>query len=355
MPPILVTSTEEATGKTAVTLALAKLADAAGHSVGYMKPKGTRLQSATGKTRDEDPMLARELLGLDSEMHELEPIVYTPTFVQEAIQGREQTDELRDRVLENYERMAGERDLMVLEGTDRLTTGGIVDLTDADIAEMIGANVVLLSRYDEPEDVDDILAAAETLGDSLAGVLFNAVPDSVFDQLTTDVVPFLENRDIPVLGVVPRVQELAGLTVDDLAERLGAEVLTSDAGTDLFVERFTVGAMSAESALTQFRRMQNAVMITSGDRPEIVTAALDASGIKAIILGGGFRPSSAIIGRAEEEGVPILLLQSDTRMVIDRTEDLLQTGPTRSADTVERMQQLLDDHADVDTLIDRGD
>ncbi|ACV12446.1 DRTGG domain protein [Halorhabdus utahensis DSM 12940] len=355
MKPILVTSTEEATGKTAVTLAIAKLADAAGYSVGYMKPKGTRLQSATGKTRDEDPMLARELLGLDSEMHELEPIVYTPTFVQEAIQGREQPDELRDRVLENYEKMAGERDAMVIEGTDRLVTGGIVDLTDADIAEMIDANVVLLSRYDEPEDVDDILAAAETLGDSLAGVLFNAVPDAVFDQLTTDVVPYLENRGISVLGVVPRVQELAGLTVDDLAERLGAEVLTSDAGTDLFVERFTVGAMSAESALTQFRRMQNAVMITSGDRPEIVTAALDASGIKAIILGGGFRPSSAIIGRAEEEGVPILLLQSDTRMVIDRTEDLLQTGPTRSAATVDRMQTLLDDHADVDSLIDNDD
>ncbi|WP_136686596.1 phosphotransacetylase family protein [Halorhabdus amylolytica] len=347
MDPILVTSTEEATGKTAVSLAIAKLADAAGHSVGYMKPKGTRLQSATGKTRDEDPMLARQLLGLDSEMHELEPIVYTPTFVQEAIQGRERPEELRDRVLENYEKMAGERDMMVIEGTDRLTTGGIVDLTDADIAEMLDAQVVLLSRYDEPEDVDDILAAAETLGDSLAGVLFNAVPDSVFDQLTTDVVPFLENRDIPVLGVVPRVQELAGLTVDDLAERLGAEVLTSDAGTDLFVERFTVGAMSGESALTQFRRMQNAVMITSGDRPEIITAALEASGIKCIILGGGFRPSNAIVGRAEEEGVPILLLQSDTRMVIDRTEDFLKTGPTRSVATVERMQELLDDHADV--------
>ncbi|QGN06988.1 phosphotransacetylase family protein [Halorhabdus sp. CBA1104] len=352
MDPILVTSTEEATGKTAVSLAIAKLGDAAGHSVGYMKPKGTRLQSATGKTRDEDPMLARQLLGLDAEMHELEPIVYTPTFVQEAIQGREKPAELRDRVLENYEKMASDRDMMVIEGTDRLVTGGIVDLTDNDIAEMLDAKVVLLSRYDEPEDVDDILAAAETLGDSLAGVLFNAVPDSVFDQLTTDVVPFLENRDIPVLGVVPRVQELAGLTVDDLAERLGAEVLTENAGTDLFVERFTVGAMSGESALTQFRRMQNAVMITSGDRPEIITAALEASGIKCIVLGGGFRPSSAIVGRAEEEGVPVLLLQSDTRMVIDRTEDFLKTGPTRSPGTVERMQELLDDHADVSPLLD---
>jgi len=352
MDPLLVTSTEEATGKTAVSLAMAKLADAAGHSVGYMKPKGTRLQSATGKTRDEDPMLARELLDLDAEMHELEPIVYTPTFIEEAIRGRERPDELRERILENYELLAEGRDLMVLEGTDELTTGGIVDLTDPEIAELIDAKVVLLTRYDEPGDVDEILAAADQIGDNLAGVLFNAVPDNALDQLTQDVAPFLENRGVPVLGVLPRVKELAGMTVGELADRLGAEVLTSDVSTDVFIERFTVGAMSGESALTQFRRMQNAAMITGGDRSEIVTAALEASGIKCIILGGGFRPTGAVLGKAEKRGVPVLLLQSDTRMVIDRAEDVIRSGPTREPKTVEKMQELLGDHADVDSLFE---
>ncbi|MFW6436825.1 MAG: phosphotransacetylase family protein [Halococcoides sp.] len=351
MDPILVTSTEAATGKTAVALALATTAQANGHTVGYMKPKGTRLQSATGKTRDEDPMLARDLLDLDREMHELEPIVYTPTFVEEAIRGRENPEDLRERLLEHYEAQDAETDLMVLEGTDRLETGGIVDLTDPEIAELVDANVVLLSRYDEPEDIDEILAAVDQIGDSLAGVLFNAVPDAQFDQLTTDVVPFLESHDVPVLGVLPRVQELAGMTVGDLADRLGAEILTSDAGTDLFIERFTVGAMSAESALRQFRRTQNAAMITSGDRSEIVTAGLDASGIKCIILSGGFRPTNAVLGTAEKRGVPILLLQSDTRMTIDRAEDILRTGPTRSPETVERVRELITDHGDVAALI----
>jgi BioD-like phosphotransacetylase family protein len=350
MDPLLVTSTEEATGKTAISLAIAKLATAAGHSVGYMKPKGTRLQSATGKTRDEDPMLARELLDLDDEMHELEPIVYTPTFIEEAIRGRERPDELRERVLENYENLAEGRDLMVLEGTDELTTGGIVDLTDPEIAELIDAKVVLVSRYDEPSDADDILAAADQIGENLAGVLFNAVPDSSLDQLTQDVAPFLENRGVPVLGVIPRIKELAGMTVGELADRLGAEVLTTDVSTDVFIERFTVGAMSGESALTHFRRTQNAAMITGGDRSEIITAALEASGIKCIILGGGFRPPGAVLGKAEKRGVPVLLLQSDTRMVIDRAEDVLRSGPTRDPKTVERMQELLADHADVDTL-----
>jgi BioD-like phosphotransacetylase family protein len=352
MDPLLVTSTEAATGKTAVTLALATLAKEQGKDVGYMKPKGTRLQSVTGKTRDEDPMLARELLDLDAEMHELEPIVYTPTFVEEAIRGREQSAELRERVLDNYEALAEDRDLMVLEGTDRLTTGGIVDLTDPEIAEAIDARVVLLSRYDEPGDIDDILAAADQIGDNLAGVLFNGVPDTVFDQLTTDVVPFLENHDVPVLGVVPRIAELAGISVGNLAERLGAELLTTDADTDVFIERLTVGAMSGEGALTYFRRTQNAALITGGDRSELITTALEASGIKCIILGGGFRPPGAVLGKAEKRGVPVLLLQSDTRNVIERTESVLESGPTRDPETVTRMQHLLADHSEAQSLLE---
>src|SRR6056297_1953491 len=169
MKTILVTATEESTGKTAVALALAKLAAERGLSVGYMKPKGTRLQSNVGKTLDEDPMLARELLDLDAEMHELEPVVYSPTFIDGAMRGREDPTELREQIVTRFDGLAEGRDLMVVEGGGSLTTGGIVDLTDADIAELLDAEVLLVSPYDEPRDLDDVLMAADMIGDRLAG------------------------------------------------------------------------------------------------------------------------------------------------------------------------------------------
>jgi len=348
---LLVTSTEEGIGKTAISLALANRAQEAGHEVGYMKPKGTRLQSAVGKTRDEDPMLARSLLDLDAEVHEMEPIVYSPTFVQEAVRGREDPDELRDRVVENFEKLSEGTDLMVVEGSDRLTTGGIVELTDVDIAEAIDADVLLVCGYTTAGDADEVLAAARTIGDRLGGVLFNGVTDTAMDELVDDVLPFLESRDVPVYGALPREQELAGVTVDELANSLGADILTSDVSTDGHVERFTVGAMGGNSALDQFRRTRDAVMITGGDRSEIQTAALEASGIEALLLTGGFRPASAVLGRATEEGVPILLVQSDTRTTIDRVEDVMRSGRTRDAATVRRMQELLTEGVDVQSLL----
>jgi BioD-like phosphotransacetylase family protein len=316
-----------------------------------MKPKGTRLESAVGKTRDQDPMLARELLDLDAAMHEMEPIVYSPTFVQEAIRGREDPAALRERITENFEMLAEDCDLMVVEGGGKLWTGGIVDLTDADVAALLDADVILTSHYRDPLDLDDLLAAADTLGESLAGVLFNAVENANFDGLTDDAIPFLDGRGIETLGALPRDRTLAGLNVAELADGIGATMLTDDAPTDGLVERFAVGAMGSNAALEQFRRTRNAAVITGGDRSDIQTTALEASGVECLVLTGGYRPSSAVIGKAEDAGVPVLLVQSDTRTTIDRVEATLRSGRTRSPEAIDRMTELLRDAVDVDALV----
>jgi uncharacterized protein len=348
---LLVSSLEESSGKTAIALALARLAQERGDSVGYMKPKGTRLQSSVGKTLDEDPMLARELLDLEAEMHDLEPVVYSPTFVEQAIRGREDPDDLAERVREAFDGLAADRDRMFLEGGGRYDVGGIVDLTDADLAALLDAQVLLVAPYEVPTDVDDVLAAAKAFGDRLVGVVFNDVPDASYDQLETDVVPFLEGRGIDVHGVLPSERTLSGVTVADLADELGASTLVEE-GSDAYVERFTVGAMGADSALRHFRRTKDAAVITGGDRAEIHTAALEAPGIRCLILTGGHRPSGAIVGQATEKGVPILSVQTDTLTTVERAEDVVRSGRTRDAETVDQMEALLADHAAVDVILE---
>lgn len=351
---VLVAGTRDSTGKTAIALALGELARERGRSVGYMKPKGTRLQSRVGKTLDEDPMLARELLDLDAEMHELEPIVYSPTFVQEAIRGREDPEQLRATVEEEFASLAAGRDLMLVEGAGTLATGGIVDLTDADLAELLDAEVVLVAPFATAGDADEVLDAADRFGDRLLGVVFNAVSDDAFETLESDVVPFLEERDVAVVGTLPRTRDLAGVTVAELADELGADVLTSDAPTDAYVERFLVGAMSGDAALRHLRRTRDAALITGGDRSDLQTVALEAAGVKCLVLTGGLRPSSAVVGEAEERGVPILLVRSDTLSAVERAEDVVRSGRTRDAETVERMRTLLGEHADVDAILGNG-
>lgn len=348
---LLVTAPEPSTGKTAVALALAQAAEARGQSVGYMKPKGTPRSSAIGETLDEDPLLAQAVLDLDIDTSEMEPLVYSPTFLQEVVRGNENPETLHERVEAAFERLQNEYDRLVIEGSGNPLAGASIDMTDADIADMFDATVVLVAPYEEAGDVDDVLAAAERFGDRLGGVLFNAVPDAAFDDLASDVVPFLETRGVRVYGTIPYQTDLAGTSVDDLAEQLDADLLTDDAATGELVQRSVVGAMTVNEALEALAGVRDAALITGGDRTDIQTTALEESGVRCLLLTGGIRPPEATIERAESAGVPVLLVQTDTRTTVDRTEAAIDSGRTRSKETVDRMGELLRDYADVDAML----
>ena len=346
----LLTSATERTGKTALALALAREGQKRGDDVGYMKPMGTSLESVVGKTLDTDPMLAREVLGVDDEVHEMEPVVYSPTFTEEAVRGSVDTDELRDEVEAAYDALSNGRDTVFVEGGEVYTTGGVVGLTDAEVAELFDARVVLVAEFDGYRDIDDVLAAARVFGDRLDGVVFNGVEDAAYDDVEGAVAPFLESRGVRVHGVLPYERSVAGVTVADLRERLNATALT-DAPQDGYVERFLVGAMSGESALRQFRRTKDAVVVTGGDRADVQSAALEAPGVRGIVLAGGLEPPSAVLSKAEEKGVPVLSVDLDPLAALDEMEDVVGEGRKPDAGTVETVRELLVKHADVDALL----
>lgn len=353
MTPLVLTTTEDGIGKTAIALALAQLARERDRTVGYMKPKGTRLQSHLGKTFDRDPVFADELLDLDADLEMLEPIVYSSTFVQGVLRGHDDPAALRETVARRCATLAAAADLLVVEGGGHLDTGAVIDLTDPQLVDLVDARAVVVARHRRPEEVDRTLAAADRFGDRLEGVLFNGIGDGVLDDLEADVVPFLRDRGVDTLGVLPRRRELAGVPVERLAEELGAEVLT-DAGGEVLIERFLIGAMGREVAVGHFQRTRAAAVITGGDRADIQTAAIEAPGVRCLVLTGGYHPSEAVLGRAAAAGVPVLLVGADTRTAVERAEGVVRSGRTRDAETVAIMRELLERHADVDRLLGDG-
>jgi BioD-like phosphotransacetylase family protein len=110
--------------------------------------------------------------------------------------------------------------------------------------------------------------------------------------------------------------------------------------------------MSGESALSYFRRTKDAAVITGGDRADIQRAALEAPGVKALILTGGFEPVGAVLGKAAQRNVPVLKVQSDTLATVERAEELIRGGRVRDARTVEQMRTLLHDHVDIDSVLE---
>jgi len=349
MKSLYVTSTNQYSGKTAVCLALGKRFQADGYKVGYLKPLSLQPWLTEGHVADEDAAFVKEVLGLSAEPWELSPVVVTPEMLRAHLTNDSESD-LRPKIQAAYEKAAADQDVLLLEGGGSLRQGYVVGLPTPMVAKDIGSKILVVIRYrDEVRLFDDTLAAQTRLGDGICGIILNRVPKDVYNFVTELAVPYFEKRDIPVFGVIPEVRSLAALTVGELKEVLNAEVLTKYYRPQSLVENLTIGAMTAEAALSRLRKYRHKAVITGGDRADIQLVALETSTI-CMILTGNLHPSGLVIKQAEEFGVSILLVRTNTMETIELIESIY--GKTRLGQTakLDQFKALLDEHVDYNRL-----
>ena len=238
-----------------------------------------------------------------------------------------------------------------MEGGRSLREGYVTKLSPRRVIDMFNAKALLVLKHDLALMVDRALSAQDYLGDSLIGCVVNQVPRTQLDWVHDLAVPYLMRHGIQVLGVLPKDQLLAAPSVAELAEGLGAEILCCNEGVDELVENMLVGAMSVESALSYFRRQPNKVVITGGDRGDIQLAALETS-TRCLILTGNLYPSPAVLNRAEELHVPILLTNKDTLSTTEIIEGFFGRSRFQQPQKIRRFTTLLEENFNFDALYD---
>lgn len=324
MNKLYVAAVEEKAGKTFLAVGLCSALAAQGKSVSYCKPVGKANIYRQGRPFDRDGEVLSQALGMDAP-EELVGLVggerprswAPPSGAWERIQSLAQ----------------GDADVLILEGREWLGRGMFSGLWDVALAARLGASLLLVSRYRGEGTVDKVLTAARLVRDEarLMGVILNEVSvDTELEEVQGYVAPYLEEKGIPVLGVIPFERRLRAVRVNHLVEVLGGELVVTG-NLEAEVERFLVGAMRGESALRHMRRIPGQLaVITGGDRTDIQTAALEVPRVRALILTGGLRPERAVLTEAAERSVTVVLAAQDTMTVAEGAERLVGRAPLGS-------------------------
>jgi len=348
MVTLYITSTETFSGKSALCVGIGKRLQRDGYTLGYMKPVSSGARLAAGMV-DEDAEFFQTTFHLPDAMEDLAPVGITPRLVEEFLAGTDTTD-YAAKLKAAYARVAAGRDVVILEGGSNLREGYLIDLPTPQVAQMLGAQALVVVKYNNDLQVlDDALTARKRLGDCLVGVVLNAVPRQQMPFVQETAKPALEARGVPVLAVLPQERLLLSVSVQELTEFLNGRVLCCEDKTDELVEHLMVGAMGVESALSYFRRKPNKAVITGGDRPDIQLAALETS-TKCVILTGNLRPSPIILGRAEEVGVPMILVRQDTLTTVETIERFFGKTRFHLDRKIERFEEMLADRFDFERL-----
>lgn len=348
MATLYIASTETFSGKSALCVGVAKRLQRDGFQFGYMKPLSTGARLATGLL-DEDAEFFKQTFSLPDSLEDLVPIGIAPRTVEEILKGEAEPD-FADRLLAAYGRVAQGRDVVILEGGCNLHEGHLIGLPPHQVAQMLDARSLVVIKYnDDLQLMDDALTARERLGASLIGVVCNAIPRQRMPFVQELAKPALQEEGIPVLAVLPQERLLLSISVGELAEFLSGKILCGADKTEELVEHLMVGAMSVDSALTYFRRKPNKAVITGGDRPDIQLAALETS-TKCLILTGNLQPSPIILGRAEEVGVPMILVRQDTLSAVEIIERFFGKTRFHLGKKIQRFEEMLEDRFDFELL-----
>ncbi len=348
MVSLYIASTESASGKTALCVGLGRRLQQDGFSVGYMKPVSFAATRLEGQVVDEDAVFIKKELGLPDPISDLVPIPLDHLAV-ESIMRKEKWLDYPKRLMDFYDRVSKGKDVMLIEGVDRLSAGSLLSLPVNSVCQLLKAKCLTVVRYTHLLALDPVLFYRRVLGDSMIGAVLNSVPQRQMESAQETAKRYLQREGILVFGILPEERFLMSVSVGQLAKTLGAELVCCPDKADELVENLMVGAMTAEVALSYFRRTPNKAVITGGDRSDIQMAALQSS-IKCLILTGNLHPQDMILGVAEESGVPIIVSKHDTLTTLEIVEGFFGRSRFQQEKKTRRFEELLDEHFDFTTL-----
>ncbi|MFL7790822.1 MAG: phosphotransacetylase family protein [Anaerolineae bacterium] len=350
MKALYVTSFHTFSGKTALCLGLGLRFQTEGYKVGYLKPLSTHPWQVTCGTTDEDADFVRKVLHLVENPCDMVSVVLNQDLLMQELTGPSSQD-LLGKVKGDFERVAVGKDVMLLEGGASLREGFSVGLGTPVVAEALDAPALAVTPYlDRMSFMDDCMVGGLRLGDRLVGVVANKVPNEEMDFVNNIAGPYLEKQGIPLLGALPHREQLQAISVGELSDVLQGEFLCLPDKKDVLIERMIVGAMSVEQALPRIRRIAGAkAVITGGDRADMQLVALETA-TKCLVLTGHLRPVPEVLRRAEEIGVPVVLVRGSTMETVEAIEEVFGKTRLGQAAKLDQFGSLLADHFDFKRL-----
>lgn len=206
---------------------------------------------------------------------------------------------------------------MIIGGGGSIYEGAFLGLSGFQVAQDWDVPALLIAVYDESlRSLDLVLDAWYRLGDRLLGVVVNKVPAHGRQVLLEEVVLFTGRKGVKTLGIIAQDSKLQALSLEEILGITGGELLTTSPAGEVRVEGFLLGSMGLEAAVPYFRKGKGKALIAQADRADLMLAALECP-ISAIIVTEGLSPSESVVHRAEEKGMPVVLVDMDTLSAVE--------------------------------------
>ena len=356
-PRVFIAATRQNDGKTTTSLGLLSALQRRYPRIGYIKPVGQRFVEIEEQKIDEDTVLMDRVYRLNCPLVDMSPIAVEPDFTRKYLESAN-NEALVKKIQLAFDRVAWEKDFVLCEGSGHAGVGSVFDLSNAQVAKILKAKVIIVSQGGIGKPIDEVSlnqALFEKEGVEIIGVILNKVLPGKVDYVSDFARRGLKRKGLELLGVIPHRSILSSPTLGLIQEELKAEMLNPSSQLLNLVNDVVVGAMSVHNALKYFK--PGVLLITPGDREDIILAAATLLGkagdpqLAGVVLTGNLRPSSTVLKVIQGAAFPILLAPQDSYEVASKVHDLtIKTRPD-DLEKISLIRDLIAKYVDVNKIL----
>lgn len=357
---IYIAATRQNDGKTIVSLGLLRALKKRLKNVGYMKPVGQQYCVIKGQKIDKDAVLMDKIFKFKNKLKDMSPIAIPKGFTENYIL-RGNSSLLKNKVKRAYNEIAKKNKFVLIEGTGHAGVGSVFDMSNAVVASLVEAKVIIVSCGGVGKPIDEIMlnrAQFDKHGVEVLGVIVNKIRKSKYKKIAPLIRKGLARKNVEVLGAIPFEQVLSNPTVSELLEDLKGDLICGHGGLNRVVEHFVIGDGVAYQALDYFSG--GTLLICPGNREDVIFSALSGwvlgltnkYHLSGIIATYGKKPPKKIIDVIDRANIPLILVKEDSFNTARAISSMIFKLRAEDKPKIQKTEALIEKYVDIDRIIE---
>ncbi|PBI94561.1 Phosphate acetyltransferase [Flavobacterium sp. ACN2] len=272
--------------------------------------------------------------------------------------------EVLDLIIEKYKKLEERFDFVLVEGTSFTGEGTSIELDlNVLIAKNLGIPTIIVGSG-VGKTLEELLDSLYLVYDSfkvkeveVLSVFANKVQPENIELVTTSLQKSLPSNVL--INTIPLISSLNNPTMQEIVHELNAKVLFGENYLNNEIGHYSVGAMQLHNYLVHLH--DNALVITPGDRSDIILGALQANEsanyptISGIILTGNIVPEESILKLIEGLSpiVPIIAVDGGTYHITNKIGSIKSEIYANNTHKIETSINTFEKHVQIEALSQR--
>lgn len=348
---LFIAATDKDVGKSTLSFAVIHRLLEMEKKVGFMKPVGQRWLPTEWGEVEEDVILMKQAFNLSEHPALMNPVVIKRGFTEDYIFKTIKPD-LSSKILECYDRVAFDKDYVIIEGTGHAGVGSVIDHSNAAVAALLDAKVILIAKGGIGNTIDRLelnRVFFESRGVHVIGVIINKVIDRKYDEVKDAIQRYCDEKKLKLFGVIRYSSVLDNPTLGTVIEELEPEVIQETGERNVVIDNYMIGASYLGEIVDYMKQKTgNLLFLFPSKRVDLIFGIptmmrlknFESTRIFSVLLTGQTRPDELSCETLRGENINVLYKEGDTFSIISKLSTIsIKTRPTDSykIDVIKRM------------------